>query len=213
MLRCATPHGAGPPHACPLLQQAANFKLWPLAFCSQGQFDPAARWAFQAVAVCSVAGQLCFRLACAFNLFNCNPLFGCAGPAALFAGCGPLLLALAPLLWGQWVSLSQHSGRRKERADSETAPAADSERVRASDPAAQCGVTADAWSAMWPGTRAAPEKPSASCCTGALGCMDLLAASACALCAVARHRCTGGLQLVAAWPSKQRCGQRQAAVA
>ena len=111
--RCAAPRRTALAlltHALCCNRQPTDINVRTLAVRLQGQFDPAARWAFQAVAVCSVAGQLCFRLACAFNLFNCSPLFGCTGLAALVAGCGPLLLALAPLLWGQWVSLSILAG-------------------------------------------------------------------------------------------------------
>lgn len=74
--------------------------------CMQERFHPAAHWAFQAVAAAYLAGQLCFHLACAAGLFDGNRYFGCTGPAALLAGRGPLLLLLAPLLWGQWVGVT-----------------------------------------------------------------------------------------------------------
>ncbi|PRW50921.1 hypothetical protein C2E21_5461 [Chlorella sorokiniana] len=87
------------------------------------RFSPVARWGFQAVAVVHVAGQLCFQLACALNLLSCSRIFGCTGPAALFAGRGPLLLVLFPLLWGQWASLNGavHWFRRMQQGDEGTA--------------------------------------------------------------------------------------------
>lgn len=60
---------------------------------------------FQTVAADYLEFQLSTRAVCALGFWDCTPTFGCTGPAALLAGRGPLLLALAPLFWGVWVSI------------------------------------------------------------------------------------------------------------
>lgn len=146
---------------------------WPLW--SQERFHPAARWAFQAVAAAYVAGQLCFRVACAFNLFTCIQLFGCTGPAALLAGCGPLLLVLAPLLWGQWVRIigTVVWGRRMA-ADAQAAAAWERVRCWAGLPLRRCGLlgaglsrgmcqgAATMWQLLSPCQRVSPLLPPAA---------------------------------------------------
>lgn len=71
----------------------------------QAPFDPVARRFFQTVAADYLEFQLSTRAVCALGLWDCTPTFGCTGPAALLAGRGPLLLALAPLFWGVWASI------------------------------------------------------------------------------------------------------------
>lgn len=88
-------------------------------------------WSFQLVAMLHLAVRLGLQLACAAGLADCRSLLGCSGPAALLAGAGPLLLALAPLAYGLWVSLSSYAiVRREGRADAD-ASIAWVERVRA----------------------------------------------------------------------------------
>ncbi|KAI7837422.1 hypothetical protein COHA_008734 [Chlorella ohadii] len=76
-----------------------------LADAYDAPFNPVARRFFQTLAADYLQVQLWLRAFCALGLQDCTHTFGCTGPAALLPGRGPLLLALAPLFRGVWVSI------------------------------------------------------------------------------------------------------------